>query len=420
MSPAAQVGQSPNLAVKAGFTILFFAVPLSISGMQVGLGIALAGGLWSSFRSRRFPATALDLPLLLFLGLTLLSAALSGDPARGLQQFLGSWIIASFYLATGFLGDEGFRRLLFRVLFWTAAAVAVYGIGQHLTGLDVIRPDSPLQSLEIGGRTVFFPRGAFNHYQTFANVFFLLFSVSFAQAVHNRARGERIMYVIVAFCTGAVLVLTYTRGIWISSLIAVLFIVSFSGKRALAALGSAAAVVGVIFLLSFAGMSSRAESIFETDENVERLLLWETTWNMIRDYPLLGVGVGNYQRVQTEYLREGLPFEVTRSHSHNNLLQVTVERGVFGLLIFLWLWYLILKKGLCTLFRLRQPGGRHFALVLGCLAGAIGFFVDGMFQNNFGDTEVAILFWLMVGVVFLPEERRDERLSPSCGEVQLR
>jgi O-antigen ligase len=124
--------------------------------------------------------------------------------------------------------------------------------------------------------------------------------------------------------------------------------------------------------------------------------------------------------VQTEYLREGLPLEVTRSHSHNNLLQVTVERGVFGLLIFLWLWYLIVKKGLCTLFRLRQPGGRHFALVLGCLAGAIGFFVDGMFQNNFGDTEVAILFWLMVGLVFLPEERRDERLSPSCGEVQLR
>jgi putative inorganic carbon (HCO3(-)) transporter len=125
---------------------------------------------------------------------------------------------------------------------------------------------------------------------------------------------------------------------------------------------------------------------------------------MIRDYPLLGVGVGNYQRVQSEYLREDLPLDVTRSHSHNNLLQVTVERGIFGLLIFLRLWYLIVKKGLGTLFRLRQPGERHFALVLGCLAGALGFFIDGMFQNNFGDTEVAILFWLMVGLIFLPAE----------------
>jgi putative inorganic carbon (HCO3(-)) transporter len=108
---------------------------------------------------------------------------------------------------------------------------------------------------------------------------------------------------------------------------------------------------------------------------------------------------------------------VTRSHSHNNLLQVTVERGIFGLLIFLWLWYLIVKKGLCTLFRLRRRGERHFALVLGCLAGALGFFVDGMFQNNFGDTEVVILFWLMVGLIFLPEEGCDERPSPPRGGV---
>ncbi len=404
VAPAVDGVPSPNLAVRAGLYLLFFAIPLSISGMQIGLGVALAGGLWSLFRRRRFPVTALDLPILLFLGLTLLSAALSGDPARGLQQFLGSWAVACFYLVTGFLRDEGFRRRLFRVLFWTAAAVAVYGIGQHLTGLDIIRPGRPLQSLEIGGRTVFFPRGAFSHYQTFANVFFLLFSMSFAQAIYSRARGERVMYVTAAFCTGVVMILSYTRGIWMAALFAVALIVSFSGKRALAALGSVAAVVGVIVLLSFAGISARAGSIFETEKNVERFLLWETTWNMIRDYPLLGVGVGNYQRVQSEYLREDLPLDVTRSHSHNNLLQVTVERGIFGLLIFLWLWYLIVKKGLGTLFRLRQPGERHFALVLGCLAGALGFFIDGMFQNNFGDTEVAILFWLMVGLIFLPAE----------------
>jgi O-antigen ligase len=418
MSPAAQVCQSPNLAVRAGLTLLFFAVPLSISGMQIGLGVAVAGGLWSLFRSRRFPATDLDLPLFLFLGLTLLSAGLSGDPASGFQQFLGIWTIACFYLVTMFLDDEGLRRRLLRILFWTASAAALYGVGQHLTGLDFIRPDRPLQSLEIGGRKVFFPRGAFNHYQTFANVSFLLFSVSFAQSIHNRERGERIMYVTAAFCTGAATVLTYTRGIWISALSAVLFIAAFSGRKALAALGGAAAVVGVIVLLSFAGISSRAESILERSQNIERLFLWETTWNMVRDHPLLGVGVGNYQRVQSEYFRESFPYEVTRSHSHNNLLQVTVERGIFGLLIFLWLWYLIVKKGLHTLFKSRQPGGRHFALVLGCLAGVLGFFVDGMFQNNFGDTEVAILFWIMVGLIFLPAERCDGGCSPPQDKVK--
>ena len=40
-------------------------------------------------------------------------------------------------------------------------------------------------------------------------------------------------------------------------------------------------------------------------------------------------------------------------------------------------------------------------LVLGSLAGMLGFFLDGLFQNNFGDTEVVMLFWLMTGLIVL-------------------
>jgi hypothetical protein len=29
----------------------------------------------------------------------------------------------------------------------------------------------------------------------------------------------------------------------------------------------------------------------------------------------------------------------------------------------------------------------------------LGFFLDGLFQNNFGDTEVVMLFWLMAGLI---------------------
>ena len=38
--------------------------------------------------------------------------------------------------------------------------------------------------------------------------------------------------------------------------------------------------------------------------------------------------------------------------------------------------------------------------MLGCLTGVLGFLLDGMFQNNFGDTEVNILLWIMVGMMF--------------------
>ena len=136
---------------------------------------------------------------------------------------------------------------------------------------------------------------------------------------------------------------------------------------------------------------------------MERFLLWDTTWNMIRDSPRLGVGVGNYQRVQSQYVRDEIGIPMTRSHSHNNLLQVTVERGVFGLFLFIWIWYGIVSKGFRKLWKYRKERGFSFALLLGCITGALGFFMDGMFQNNFGDTEVIILFWFMAGLIFRAE-----------------
>jgi hypothetical protein len=52
-----------------------------------------------------------------------------------------------------------------------------------------------------------------------------------------------------------------------------------------------------------------------------------------------------------------------------------------------------------VLWNQRERRDSSFALVLGSLAGMLGFFLDGLFQNNFGDTEVVMLFWLMAGLV---------------------
>ena len=401
-APASAHGRNaPGPLVVAGLSLLFLTIPLSISGMQAGLGLAVAGLAWEVLRRRRtFPKTPVDLPVLLFLGLTLISALAAEDPVRGLQQFAGGWTVTGLYLMAACSGERKLLGRLVAVLFVSAAAVAVYGIFQHLTGVDFIRPDRPLMSLELAGRTVWLPRGAFSHYQTFSNVFFLLFCLALAQAVHNETAKEARLWRGAALLLGTVMVLSYTRGIWLAAAGAIAFQAFFSGRRrALRLAAATAAVVGVLFLAAPGGLAGRASSIVQLEGNVERLLLWETTWNMIRDRPLLGVGVGNYQKVQDRYLREDVPVTMTRSHSHNNLLQVTVERGIFGLMLFLWLWYLIVKKGFHLLRQLRPTGGRHYALALGGLTGLLGFFIDGLFQNNFGDTEVAILFWTVLGLL---------------------
>jgi O-antigen ligase len=307
--------------------------------------------------------------------------------------------VAGLYIAAGYTGDEAFLRRLLRILFVPAAAVALYAVFQHFTGLDILRPGRPLESLEFGGSLVFFPRGAFSHYQTFSNVFYLLFCVGLSMTFYHPSPRERRGWALVTLPIGTALVLSYTRGVWIAAFCALIFVTLFLERRVWRLVAAAAAVTGLSLLLTVPGISSRAQTMVDVEGNVERLLLWETTWNMIGDYPLLGVGVGSYQRVQSDYLREEVPIPMTRTHSHNNLLQVTVERGVLGLFLFLWLWYVVVSEGFRRLWNLRKKRDFSFALVLGCLTGALGFFLDGMFQNNFGDTEVNIFLWVMVGMM---------------------
>jgi O-antigen ligase len=187
--------------------------------------------------------------------------------------------------------------------------------------------------------------------------------------------------------------------VWIAAFCALIFVTLFLKRRVWRLAAAAAAVTGLSLLLTVPDISSRAQTMVDVEGNVERLLLWETTWNMIGDYPLLGVGVGSYQRVQSDYLREEVALPMTRTHAHNNLLQVTVERGVLGLFLFLWLWYVVVSEGFRRLWNHRKKRNFSFALVLGCLTGALGFFLDGMFQNNFGDTEVNIFLWIMLGMM---------------------
>ncbi len=395
----------PGIVVRLGLALLFVSIPFSISIMQAGLALAILGALIDVARGRRLPATCLDLPLLLFLGLTLLSALLSGDARSGMRQFAGSWTVAGVYLMAGYARDETLVKKLFALLFVSAAVVAGYGIFQHFTGIDVIRPDQPLESLFFAGKEVYFPRGAFSHYQTFSNVFFLLFCISLGQAMLGDAGRIRRMWVAVCLFLGLAVLLTYTRGIWLAALGALLFVALFSGrwKSSLAVVGAGVAVVALAF--SSPVMTSRARTIVETESNVERFLLWETTWNMIREQPRLGVGVGSFQRVQEDFVREEVALPMSRSHSHNNLLQVTAERGIFGLFLFLWIWYVIVKEGFTVLWNQRGEKDFSFSLVLGSLAGMLGFFLDGLFQNNFGDTEVVMLFWLMAGLVVVQGKR---------------
>jgi O-antigen ligase len=143
----------------------------------------------------------------------------------------------------------------------------------------------------------------------------------------------------------------------------------------------------------------RILSIFQTKENLERLYTWHNSLDMIKDYPLTGIGKRNFSYIVAQYRIPYGDFDFTsRAHAHNNLLQVAVESGIPALGCFLWLWIVMFRTMYRTYQQLHAQGSSLAMLALGCLGALLAFFVQGGFEHNFGDSEAAMMMWTIMAV----------------------
>jgi len=77
--------------------------------------------------------------------------------------------------------------------------------------------------------------------------------------------------------------------------------------------------------------------------------------------------------------------------------------GALGLLAFLS-WIFAILKSQVKSYR-KVPGNERFmkGVALGSLAAYTGFLVNGLFEWNFGDSEVIMLVWLFAGLALATE-----------------
>jgi O-antigen ligase len=78
-------------------------------------------------------------------------------------------------------------------------------------------------------------------------------------------------------------------------------------------------------------------------------------------------------------------------HLHNDFLQIAAERGLPAFAI--WLWFIAAL--VLDLWR-RFSAGQHRALAAAALATVMALLTAGLFEYNFGDSEVLMTFLIIV------------------------
>ena len=337
-------------------------------------------------------------PVLAVAAATLLSAVRSEHPAASLVDAKGLLLLAILYVLVDALPDVDAADRFLTGLFLLVTAHA---------GLSVIQvalcPREPV-SLPLLAR--FFHRcdrahGFFSIYMTLAGVLNLVLLATLPRFF--APPGERRRWMVPAWAVSALgLILTLTRGAWLGFL---------AGATALSLvlrrLSALVAIVGALLLtlllfLPSGPLGGRFRNLEDPTTMRERLYMWQSGLAIVRDHWLTGVGPGQVKAVYPRYARPEAVRKTT-SHVHNTPLQIAAERGVLGLVAWLWLWLAFFVRGGRLLERLGPAQAPERRLVAGSLAAVVGFLVAGLFEYNFGDSEVVMVAYAVMALPFVVE-----------------
>ncbi|MFN2453441.1 MAG: O-antigen ligase family protein [Pyrinomonadaceae bacterium] len=250
--------------------------------------------------------------------------------------------------------------------------------------------------------------GFYGHYVTYAEVLQLILSLAFGLfiALRQKKNWRGALLAVALFGIGGCLLLTVTRASWLAFLIAafVIVLIGASRRTALALVACAVLVVPTgLFVLQ------QKRNVKFVDQSDGSILWRETVYReglqLLVSKPrhlLVGVGMDSILR----HWRKWGMFDNGRlpiGHMHQTLLQLALERGVPTLLAWLaliWLYARMLWR------RARRKDFENWiehGLALGALGGLCGFFASAMVHYNFGDSEVAIVLYFIMGLCLVLE-----------------
>ncbi|MDT5295978.1 MAG: hypothetical protein QOJ76_2858 [Acidobacteriota bacterium] len=119
-------------------------------------------------------------------------------------------------------------------------------------------------------------------------------------------------------------------------------------------------------------------------------------------HPVFGHGM---DAVHEHWAEWGFPGK-DMLHAHSTPLQLAFDRGIPALIFWLWLMYAFgrLAARAERDWRDTPDAGAH-GLALGITGALAGFLASSVVNYNFGDSEVALLVWWMMGVAVILNER---------------
>ncbi len=370
------------------------AALLSIAASQILLAAAIAGAL-AIRRPGPSDAASLRPLLLILLALfiwTVLCALTSSDVQLGLGIVKKFYLFLIIPLVPTLARGKGRLTWIYWAVFVAAAVSSTAGLLQFAVDprRDLLHRIS----------------GFMSQWMTYSGLLMLaLVSLAaYALGADRRARALAIPAAVLVF---SAMYLSQTRSAVLGAIAGIAAMLAIRRPRAIVLI---LLIVPALYMFSPQSIRDRFSGGWNTsDPNTRnRIELFQTSMRLIGDNPWFGVGPKNVAVEAPRYRGSGEFPDWMYQHMHNNVLQIAAERGIPGLI--LWLFFMgrlawdawrVLRR------RARTPEDADATFAATAAVGCwVALMVAGVFEYNFGDSEVLILFLFTASApyVFLVDE----------------
>lgn len=321
-------------------------------------------------------------PWLLFIFWSLCSFSYSFDLASSFKE-LSRYLSILFSFALGGMLIKKSEQLttLIKVIIFSSLLPAGVALYQYFSGTGL---------LENGDNRLL---GTMAHPNMLA--FYLLLPITLSIFIFLNVKKNRLesyIYLIIALFLIFILVFTYTRGAYVALILIFLLIGLLKFKKFLL-------VAGLSFLFFYfvsLPFQQRFNTIFEADPYGSiswRLGLYRDSLSYVKESPIIGHGLG----LAEEVISKNRDFRLGATQPHNDYLRVTLDGGVIGLSLYLFLIATLLFE--LFLFYKKETRPRLRMLNVFVLAFSLSIYMMSLGDNILNDTTLEWQFWALVGAL---------------------
>lgn len=260
------------------------------------------------------------------------------------------------------------------------------------------------------------------HYETFSEVLQIVAQLALGLGLANlKNHGPNLRFKLAAAASALLalgLALTAMRTVLVAFALGacVLTVRAARGKARLLVPVSLVIVLAVGALIVW--QTRAREALWLRDDSASlRLTVAQTGLSRIRLHPVFGHGMDSMHLHWNEW---GFPGKDMLG-LHSTPLQLAFDRGIPALILWLWIMAAFWLVTIRAERSFRDSGDSNlYGVLLGATGAIAGFFASSLVNYNFGDGEVALVFWWLMGiVVVLARDSVARERSKSGGSHRL-